>query len=196
MPFGLLGAALVARSGWEVQTEHTVLNRLHFAIDCAVISGVKQEKSDSTVDPLESDQARLDPSEWKIAQNAKTIAADAKHKHIQLELELAAELVMLPAPWLPYQKFWVLHCIRQLPPFKQVGTLPLVDNELFRGWCEASLLPKMRLFIERQARELAVNLDEVRDWEKTWEQAREHIYIGWFKCLTIGQLLASCGPVF
>jgi hypothetical protein len=53
-------------------------------------------------------------------------------------VELAAALVMLPPPWLPYQNLWLLHYTRQLKPFKQAGALALVHNERFRYWLHNS----------------------------------------------------------
>jgi hypothetical protein len=43
LPIGLLVAALVARCGWEIQIEYAVIGRLHFANDCAIISGVNKK---------------------------------------------------------------------------------------------------------------------------------------------------------
>jgi hypothetical protein len=131
LPGGLFLAALFIRCGWETQIENAVLGRLRFAIDCATISGAKRK--DERITPereAEWDGAR---SKYK-ANRPDTGNAGQSERPSRLELELAASLVMLPPPGLPYEHFWVLHFVRQLRPFKNAGSLALVRNERFRDW--------------------------------------------------------------
>jgi hypothetical protein len=57
-------------------------------------------------------------------------------KLLVIELRLAGSLVMLPPPFLPYQRFWALHYLRSFLrwPFKDAGCLPAVHNAIFREW--------------------------------------------------------------
>lgn len=50
------------------------------------------------------------------------------------DLELAANLSMLPTPSLPYQRIWLLFYLRLVLPFGHIGALPFVRNEEFREW--------------------------------------------------------------
>lgn len=118
LPAGLLLAALSARCGWEAQIEAAVLGRLTFAIDCAIISGAKHDSE----------------------QRSPGIEQRSLDKPKATDLDLAAALMALPPPCLPYQRFWVLNYLRHLKPFRSVGSLPLIRNEVFREWVSHTLL--------------------------------------------------------
>jgi|HubBroStandDraft_4_1064222.scaffolds.fasta_scaffold01166_2 hypothetical protein len=123
LPLGLLTAALAARCGWEFQIEQAVLGRLRFALDCAIVSGREREATK----PKEEAAVQRN---WEDSQS---LARDADR--FSIELKLAAALVMLPPPCLPYEHFWALHYARSLWPWpsKDAG-LPMVRNESFRAW--------------------------------------------------------------
>jgi hypothetical protein len=55
------------------------------------------------------------------------------------KLTLAAQLVELPPPCFPYQSFWGLHFIRLARPFRDVGSLPMIRNAVFREWLSQSI---------------------------------------------------------
>jgi hypothetical protein len=138
LPGGLLLAALITRCGWEAQIEAAVLGRLTFAIDCAIVSGAKRDAEQPIPDTA---------PDWHLARSGKrpgpndqeSLQPDYKRKAV--ELELAAALMALPPPCLPYQRFWVLNYVRHLKPFRTIGSLPLVHNETFREWVQSTLLP-------------------------------------------------------
>jgi hypothetical protein len=123
LPVGLLTAALAARCGWEFQIEEAVVGRLRFALDCAIVSGRERE-------------AKTPKEETAVGrswEDAQSLAQDASR--FLIELKLAAALVMLPPPCLPYEHFWALHYARSLWPWrsKEAG-LPMLRNESFRTW--------------------------------------------------------------
>jgi hypothetical protein len=136
LPGGLLMAACIARCGWEVQIERAVAGRLRFAIDCAIVSGVKQREQRDAESRQEhwkhSDSNRL--SELEILQDTEN-----DDKRLLLNLALAADFLRLPPPFLPYQHYWTLHYLRSLWPFKGAGALPLMQNNVFREWLVRSV---------------------------------------------------------
>jgi hypothetical protein len=129
LPAGLTFAAFVARCGWESQIERAVLGRLQFAIDCGVVSGADRDKD-------QENAART--SSARDAANGPRSQRDEVWE--KLFLQLASELLKLPPPYLPYQHYWGLHYVRYIWPFKGVGALPMVRNELFRYWMRDSAL--------------------------------------------------------
>lgn len=142
LPCGLLLAALNARCGWEVQIEAAVLGRLTFAIDCAIISGARPNPEQ----PAPERKPDREPvAVWNTGLSWRTEMPDPEDrrrleqtwKQKTVDLELAAALMALPPPCLPYQRFWILNYVRQLKPFRTVGSLPLIPNEVFRDWVQS-----------------------------------------------------------
>ena len=131
-PAGLFLAALAARCGWEAQIERAVLGRLGFVKDCAIVLELSRQAASATEPPQPEDSDGAGST--RIPEWGSTNRAPKDVKRRIAELELAAELMKLPPPCLPYQHFWLLHYPRQLKPFKNAGSIAMVNNKLFRRW--------------------------------------------------------------
>src|SRR5262249_21655127 len=108
----------------ESQIEKLVKGRLRFAVDCGIISGAKNMQApEMHFGPLQEEERRRELHDKSIAVRYR-------------ELVLAISLLRLPPPCLPYHNIWFLHFLRQLWPFRHVGSVPMVRNESFRSFCE------------------------------------------------------------
>jgi hypothetical protein len=142
-PVVLFASALFTRCGWEVQIERSVRSRLRYAINCGIVNGLKRrEQTDedrgqqTTVSGGELHQGLRVPTMGLGVTPFNELATTTPLDVAELErgIQIAAELVELPPPWLPYGFWWGLHALRCLRPFRDVGYLPLIHNEVFREW--------------------------------------------------------------
>jgi len=121
VPTGLLVAALISRCAWELQIERVVAGRLRFVIDCAIVAGLKRKEN------VGGQIARPDQEETEERQMAE-------FDRMAGELKLAGELVKVTKPYLPYGQLWLIHYVRRIRLFANVGSLSFIENEPFRDW--------------------------------------------------------------
>jgi hypothetical protein len=126
---GLVLSAIFARCGWEAQVEQAVKGRLRFAIDCGIISGFRRRESKVAAD---SQTGQRDFYAFLLEAYPPLLSENATRLYD--ELQLAVDLLKLPPPFLPYQTFWFLHLVRQFRPFANVGTIRLIQNQIFCQW--------------------------------------------------------------
>jgi hypothetical protein len=134
-PLGLLLAAIFARCNWEAQIERLVKGRLEFAINSGTVQGLRESDQQNSNDNDPSLTETLESALRSFYNKSRPLALsyDDKSKFVY-EVALINDLMQLPAPFLPYGNFWVIHLVRSAGLFSSAGAFPLITNVTFRRW--------------------------------------------------------------